>query len=157
MFTNYVLSWQHCFKNFNIQVIQNQLSNLFAHGVLKYATSRTLLLSQSECFGYPVVQIYKKEEWTLVIASTSARDPLDSQRLYCNYCQTHLISRLIPEFKDILGENLSVDGLIANRVAQKIPKKYLGCVGCFLPWDPKTQAGVNACKFIRDLAEHPKT
>ena len=50
-----------------------------------------------------------------------------------------------------------MDSLIANWDALKIPEKRLDYVGCFLPWDPKTQAGPNACKFIRDQSEHPKT
>ena len=107
---------------------------------------------------HPVlIQTYKKDEWTLVIANTGAKEPADYQRLYCNYCQTHLIPRLIQEFKGSLGENPSVDSLIANWDALKIPKKYLDYVGCFLPWDPKTQAGPNAHKLIRDQPEHPKT
>ena len=106
---------------------------------------------------HPVLmQTYKKEEWTLVIANTGAKEPTDYQRLYCNYCQTHLIPRLIQEFKGSLGENPSVDSLIANWDALKIPEKYLDYVGCFLPWDPKTQAGPNARKFTRDQSEHPK-
>ena len=49
-----------------------------------------------------------------------------------------------------------MDSLIANWDALKIPEKRLDYVGCFLPWDPKTQAGPNARKFIRDQSEHPK-
>ena len=71
--------------------------------------------------------------------------------------RTNLIPRLIQEFKGSLGENPSVDSLIANWDTLKISEKYLDYVGCFLPWDPKTQAGPNARKFIRDQSEHPKT
>ena len=106
---------------------------------------------------HPVLtETYKKEEWTLEIASTGAKEPTDYQRLYCNYCQTHLIPRLTQEFKGSLGENPYVDSLAANWDALKIPEKYLDYVGCFLPWDPKAKAGLNACKFIRDQSEHPK-
>ena len=104
-----------------------------------------------------LLQTYKKEEWTLVIANTGAKEPANYQRLYCNYCQTHLIPHLMQEFKGSLDENPSVDSLIANWDALKIPEKYLDYVGCFLPWDPKTQARPNAHKFIRDQSEHPKT
>ena len=54
---------------------------------------------------HPVsIQTYKKEQWTLVIANTGAKEPADCQRLYCNYWQTHLIPCLIQEFKGSLGE-----------------------------------------------------
>ena len=33
--TNNVLSWQNCSRNFNVQAVQKQLSNIFAHGVWK--------------------------------------------------------------------------------------------------------------------------
>ena len=80
-----------------------------------------------------LIQTYKKEEWTLVIANAGAKGPADYQRFYCNYCQTHLIPRLIQEFKGSLCENPSVDSLIANWEALKISEKYLDYVGCFLP------------------------
>ena len=35
-----------------------------------------------------LIQTYKKEEWTLVIANAGAKEPADYQRLYCIYCQT---------------------------------------------------------------------
>ena len=104
-----------------------------------------------------LVQTYKKEEWFLVIVNTGAKEPAEYRRLYCNYCQTHLILGLTQEFKSSLGENPSVDVLIAKWGALKIPEKYLDYVGCFLPWDLKTQAKPNVCKFIRDQSEHPKT
>ena len=68
-----------------------------------------------------------------------------------------MIPRLIQEVKGSLGENPSVDALVANWDALNIPKKYLDYVGCCLPWDPKTQAGTNARKFIRDQSEHHET
>ena len=50
-----------------------------------------------------------------------------------------------------------MDALTANWDALKIPKKYFDYVGCFLPWDPKTQSGLNTRRFIRDQSEYPKT
>ena len=50
-----------------------------------------------------------------------------------------------------------MDSFIANWNALKIPEKYLDYVGSFLPWDPRTQAGLNSHKFIRDQSEYPKT
>ena len=67
----------------------------------------TQLLGQSCCLNPNVlvkqlrnnhldlVQTYKKEEWTLVIANTGAKEPAGYKRLYCDSCQTLLIPCLI--------------------------------------------------------------
>ena len=112
--TNDMLSWQHCYRNSNIRVVQKQLSNTFAHGVWKMlshyfsgtpAASILMSLPKQPRNDHPVsIQTYKKEQWTLVIANIGAKDPADYQTLYCNYWQTHLIPCLIQEFKGSLGE-----------------------------------------------------
>ena len=99
---------------------------------------------------------YNKSEWTITISNTGAARPAEYHRLYCTYCHSALIPRVIEEFKAGL-ENPTLDNLIANWDILKIPDKYCDYVGCFLPWEPEIQAEPNSRKYIRDQSEHPKT
>ena len=99
---------------------------------------------------------YNKSEWTITISNIGAARPAEYHRLYCTYCHSTLIPRVIEEFKAGL-EKPTLDYLIANWDILKIPDKYCDYVGCFLPWEPKIQEGPNSRKYIRDQSEHPKT
>ena len=68
-----------------------------------------------------------------------------------------LVPKVLLEYGDKLGEEKTIDSLIANWDLLKIPSKNADYVGCFLPCNAEHHAGPNAPKYIRDQASHPKT
>ena len=101
--------------------------------------------------------VYQADEWAITMSNSGPQEPTKFYWLYFNHCQSVLVPTVLLEYGDKLGEEKTIDSLIANWDLLKIPSKYADYVGCFLPWDAEHHACPNAPKYIRDQASHPKT
>ena len=137
-------------------------------GMREYMTSQ---LSHDRCKQWSVLpaqlkqdfpeitskDVYRKEHWELTVKHSGPAEPRNYYRLFCSHCQYVLIPQLVEKYRDDLGSEANVDGLIAKWDELKVPSKFIDYVGCFLPYQIKTHAGPCSRKYIRDQSEHPKT
>ena len=160
MYTNVIQTWKHI----SGEVIR--ISHFSPWGMKEY-TKRMLESTKCKRFNFLPSKVkeskfcsqvmYRESDWTVTISNSGVQDSKAFNRLYCNYCHTHLLPELIKKHSDKLNGQNDLITLINKWDELKIADNLAEYVGCFLPWEKETIAGPNSRHFIREPGQHPQT
>ena len=92
---------------------------------------------------------FDKNDLIITIKDTGPRIPISFHRVFCDYCQTNSLPKLLDRYKDNLGELSNLSNLRANRNILKTANQYCDVIGCLLPFDRYVVAGSNSLRFIK--------
>ena len=81
-------------------------------------------------------------------------NPIFFHSVFCDYCQTNTLPKLLDKYKDVLGEPSNLSNLIANWDILKIPNQFCDVVGCLLPFDKYVVTSPNSLCFIKKPTDH---
>ena len=91
------------------------------------------------------------------LKNSSVKPPKSFHRIYWDYCQSNILTKLVEKYKESLDEDQSLSNLTANWDILKVSNGVIDVVGCFLPEDETHLAGANVWKFIQRPTEQPSS
>ena len=57
---------------------------------------------------------FSKENLSIDLKNSGAKPPKSFHRIYCDYCKSNILPKLIQKYKEFLSEDQSLSNLIAN-------------------------------------------
>ena len=127
------------------------------------------VISYIFCFSFDVIpdeikkkceteaSTFSKENLSIELQNSGVKPPKSFHWIYCDYCESNILPKLIEKYKESLSEDQSHSSLIANWDILKVSNGVIDVVGCFLPEDETHVPGPNAWWFIQRPTEHPSS
>ena len=115
------------------------------------------------CFSFDVIpdqiksieaSTFSKENLSIELKNSGFNPPKSFHRIYCDYCESNILPKLIEKYKESLSEDQSLSNLIANWDILKVSNGVIDVAGCFLLEDETHVAGPNGRRFIQSPTEH---
>ena len=74
---------------------------------------------------------FNKENFLIQLKNSGVKPQKSFHRIYCNYCQSNIVPKLIEKYKESLSEDQSLSNLITNWDILKVSNGVINAVGCF--------------------------
>ena len=91
-----------------------------------------------------------KNDLVITMKHTGPQIPISFHHVFCYFCETNTVLKLLDKYKDNLGEPSNPLNLIANWDILKIPYQFCAVVGCLLPFDKPTDHVNSTHQFTAD-------
>ena len=95
-----------------------------------------------------------KNDLVITMKHTGPQIPISFHHVFCYFCETNTVLKLLDKYKDNFGEPSNPLNLIANWDILKIPYQFCAAVGCLLPFDKDVVTGSNSLRFIKKPTDH---
>ena len=101
--------------------------------------------------------IFYKSDLKISIKHSGSQIPILFHRVFCEYCETNTLPKLLNKYKEDLPEPAIMVNLIANWDVLKIQNQFCDVAGCLLPFNEDVIAGSNSRPFIKRPTDHVHT
>ena len=100
---------------------------------------------------------FNKSDLKISIKHTGPQIPILFNRVFCEYCKTNTLPKLLNKYKEDLPEPANLVNLIADQDVLKIQNQFCDVAGCLLPYVEDVIAGPNSLRFIKRPTDHVNT